>query len=69
MIIKIKSYQAVLQKQKKALKDFSSSKIVNQDLKQMLISPNLINYQPITNNFELNFKNKDLTSNQQDIIR
>jgi len=69
LIIKIKSYQAVLQKQKKALKDFSFSKIVNQDLKQMLISPSFINYRPITNNCELNFKNKNLTDNQQDIIK
>jgi len=69
LFILIKSYQAVLQKQKKVLKDFSFSKIVNQDLKQMLISPNLINYRPITNNFELNFKNKYLTNNQQDIIK
>jgi len=69
LIIKIKSYQAVLQKQKKALKDFSFSKIVNQDLKQMLISPNLINYRPITNNLGLNFKNKNLTSNQQETIK
>lgn len=67
--LKVKSYQAVLQKQKKALKDFSFSKIVNQDLKQMLISPNLINYRPIVNNFELDFKNKDLTNNQQEIIK
>lgn len=66
--IKIKNYQAVLQKQKKALKDFSFSKIVNQDLKQLLISPTLINYKPIANNFELDFKNKNLTKNQQDII-
>jgi len=69
LLIKVKSYQAVLQKQKKALKDFSFSKIVNQDLKQMLISPNLINYRPIANNFELDFKNKDLTNNQQNIIK
>ncbi len=68
LLIKIKSYQSVLQKQKKALKDFSFSKIVNQDLKQMLISPNLINYKPITNNSKLNFKNKNLTSNQEDTI-
>jgi superfamily I DNA and/or RNA helicase len=67
-LLKVKSYQAVLQKQKKALKDFSFSKIVNQDLKQMLISPILINYRPIANNFELDFKNKDLTNNQRDII-
>ncbi|MGD9554491.1 MAG: AAA domain-containing protein [Candidatus Altimarinota bacterium] len=66
--IKVKNYQAVLQKQKKALKDFSFSKIVNQDLKQLLISPTLINYKPITNNFKLDFKNKNLTKNQQDII-
>jgi len=66
--IKVKSYQAVLQKQKKALKDFSLSKIVNQDLKQMLISPTLIDYKPIAKNFELNFKNKNLTNNQKDII-
>ena len=68
LLIKVKNYQAVLQKQKKALKDFSFSKIVNQDLKQMLISPNLINYKPISNDFKLDFKNKDLTNNQQDII-
>ena len=49
--------------------DFSFSKIVNQDLKQMLISPNLINYRSITDNIELDFKNKDLTNNQQDIIK
>jgi len=68
LTIKVKSYQAVLQKQKKALKDFSFSKIVNQDLKQMLISPTLINYKPISKNLELDFKNKNLTNNQQDII-
>ena len=66
--IKVKSYQAVLQKQKKALKDFSFSKIVNQGLKQMLISPTLIDYKPIAKNFKLDFKNKNLTNNQQDII-
>jgi len=69
IFIKIKSYQPVLQKQKKALKDFALSKIVNSDLKQMLISPHLIDYKPITRNFELNFKNKNLTSNQQEIIK
>jgi len=68
LLIKVKSYQAVLQKQKKALKDFSFSKIVNQDLKQMLISPNLINYRPISNDFKLDFKNKNLTTNQQETI-
>jgi len=68
LFIKIKSYQAVLQKQKKALKDFAFSKIVNQDLKQMLISPNLINYKPILNEIELNFKNRNLTTNQKEII-
>ena len=67
--IKIKNYQAVLQKQKKALKDFSFSKIVNQDLKQLLISPNLISYKAIVDNFELDFKNKDLTNNQKEIIK
>jgi superfamily I DNA and/or RNA helicase len=35
----------------------------------MLISPHLIDYKPITRNFELNFKNKNLTSNQQEIIK
>jgi len=67
--IKVKSYQAVLQKQKKALKDFSFSKIVNQYLKQMLISPTLINYRAVSDNYELNFKNKYLTNNQQEIIK
>ena len=67
--VKIKNYQAVLQKQKKSLKDFSFSKIVNHDLKQMLVSPNLIKYKQITNNFQLNFKNNNLTFNQKDIIR
>ena len=69
LLIKIKNYQAVLRKQKKALKDFAFSKIVNQDLKQMLISPNLINYRAINNSFEIDFKNRDLTNNQQDIIK
>ncbi|MBT5491083.1 AAA family ATPase [bacterium] len=67
--VKIKNYQSVLQKQKKALKDFSFSKIVNHDLKQMLVSPNLITYKQITNNFKLNFKNNNLTVNQKDTIR
>jgi superfamily I DNA and/or RNA helicase len=69
LFIKIKSYQAVLQKQKKALKDFAFSKIVNQDLKQMLISPNLINYKAISDDLKLNFKNKNLTNNQKEIIK
>jgi len=68
LFIKVKNYQAVLQKQKKALKDFAFSKIVNQDLKQMLISPNLINYKSIFNKIELNFKNRNLTTNQKEII-
>lgn len=69
IFIKIKNYQAVLQKQKKALKDFSFSKIVNQDLKQLLISPNLISYKALVDNFELDFKNKNLTNNQKEIIK
>jgi superfamily I DNA and/or RNA helicase len=69
ILIKIKNYQAVLQKQKKALKDFSFSKIVNQDLKQLLISPNLISYKALVDNYELDFKNKNLTNNQKEIIK
>ena len=68
LFFKVKNYQAVLQKQKKALKDFAFSKIVNQDLKQMLISPSLITYQPISQDIDLTLKNNMLTKNQQNII-
>lgn len=51
------------------MKDFSFSKIVNQDLKQLLISPNLISYKALVDNFELDFKNKNLTNNQKEIIK
>lgn len=69
IIIKVKSSQAVLQKQKKALKDFSFSKIVNKDIKQLLISPELIQYKPIASDFKIDFKNKNLTDNQKEIIK
>ena len=68
LFFKVKNYQAVLQKQKKALKDFAFSKIVNQDLKQMLISPSLITYQSISQDINLTLKNNFLTKNQQNII-
>ena len=68
LFFKVKNYQAILQKQKKALKDFAFSKIVNQDLKQMLISPSLIRYQPISQDIDLTLKNNMLTKNQQNII-
>lgn len=68
--LKVKSFQYVLQRQKKALKDFSDDKIVNQELKQLLISPSLIKYTNIKDNIQnIDFKNKNLTSNQKDIIK
>lgn len=69
IFLKIKTYQAVLHKQKKALKDFSFSKMVNADLKQMLISPQLISYKEISEGITVDFKNEQLTENQQSIIR
>jgi len=69
IFIKLKTYQAVLQKQKKALKDFAFSKIVNQDLKQNLITPSQITYKALASNFELYFQNENLTDNQRIIVK
>ncbi|WP_367109150.1 AAA domain-containing protein [uncultured Psychrobacter sp.] len=69
LFLKIKTYQAVLHKQKKALKDFSFSKMVNADLKQLLISPQLISYKGISEDITVDFKNGQLTENQQSIVR
>ena len=69
LFLKIKTYQAVLHKQKKALKDFSFSKMVNVDLKQLLISPQLISYKEIVEDLTVNFNNKQLTDNQQSVVR
>lgn len=68
LTLRVKSYQAVLQKQKKALKDFAFSKMVNQDLKQMLISPQLITYKPISFEPHFDFQNSYLTPNQKEIV-
>lgn len=57
IIIKVKSSSRPA-KTKKALKDFSFSKIVNKDIKQLLISPELIQYKPIASDFKIDFKNK-----------
>ncbi|ACU89390.1 AAA domain-containing protein [Desulfomicrobium baculatum] len=69
LLIKVKTHQPVLQKQKKALKDFASSKIVNNDIKQLLISPSLTQHKPLNCDCQLTFKNKNLTENQQEIIK
>jgi len=68
LLLKIKTFQGVFQKQKKALRDFSLSNIVNQELKPILISPHLINYKPIKDDVKLEFKNKHLTQNQKEVI-
>ena len=69
LYLRIKTYQTVLHKQKKALRDFSSSKMVNADLKQVLVSPQLISYKPISENSEINFKNHNFTENQKNIVK
>ncbi|MBL0708251.1 MAG: AAA family ATPase [Sulfurimonas sp.] len=66
--IKVKNYLGVLHRQKNALKDFNASKMLNLDLKQMLISPHLISHKPMVDKLKLEFTNKSLTNNQQGIL-
>jgi superfamily I DNA and/or RNA helicase len=71
-ILRVKSYPGALKKQKDALNDFNQGKIVNKELKQMLISPKLIE-KAVDTQWEdllkhLKLRNIDLTENQHSIV-
>lgn len=73
-LIRVQTFQGALYRQRKALFEFKQSKIINDELKKLLISPHLIQknvdlYEE--ENFDRNiaWKNPNLTENQKNIIK
>lgn len=74
LYIGIYFYPAHLYRQKKALVKFQNGELANPDLKRMLISPSLITkttdpYEEEAFDFQIRWRNENLTENQKDIIK
>jgi len=69
LIIYSYSYPYALIQQRKALNKFLFGQIVNKNIKNILINPKLKKYSPIFKNLKIDFKNKNLTPNQKEIVK